>query len=107
MTAMPSFASGRSRLSVPSARVRYTPVTAVAPGTSSMMTGTLSFSRSQAASKSMGRKPFGPETFTVLIGRCGGWSSMVASIARHTVRRVHAMSTFFGDQLRRRSSMVR
>ena len=32
---------------------------------------------------------------------------MEASIARQTVRRVHDMSTFFDDQLRRRSSIVR
>ncbi len=28
-------------------------------------------------------------------------------MARHTVRRVHDISTFFDDQLRRRSSIVR
>ena len=49
----------------------------------------------------------GPQTVTDVILRCGGWSSSEASMARHRVRRVHDMSTFFGDQLRRRSSIVR
>ena len=106
-TAMPSSVDGRSKLSTPSERIRYTPVTAVAPGSSSTTTGTFKRRRSHAASRFNGRKSFGPVTRTPLTSRCGGWSSIEASIARQTVKRVHDMSTFFEDQLRRRSSIVR
>ena len=55
ITANPSSVEGRSRLSTPSPRVRYTPVTAVAFGSSSIITGTFRRSRSHAASRSNGR----------------------------------------------------
>ena len=47
-----------------------------------------------------------PVTFTAVMGRCGGWSSIEASIARQTVSLVHDKSMSSGVQLRRRRSIV-